>query len=180
MAKKKYYAVKFGTKPGIYETWAECEVQTKGVSGAQYKSFGSLSDAEKYMSGAEDEIDVQNNGLESENTVEQINNQVEEELQNLKFGEVIAFVDGSYSSNDEKSGFGVIIIDDKGVQTPLYKAFTKQLNEEFIKLRNVAAELEGVKEAVKWALAYSKTRIKIYYDYEGIGKWVDGSWKAVC
>lgn len=178
MAKKKYYAVKFGTKPGIYETWAECEAQTKGVSGAQYKSFGSLSDAERYMSGAEDEIDVQNNGLESENTVEQINNQVEEELQNLKSDEVIAFVDGSYSSTDEKSGFGVIIIDNKGVQTPLYKAFTKQLNEEFIKLRNVAAELEGVKEAVKWALAYSKTRIKIYYDYEGIGKWVDGSWKA--
>ena len=25
MAKKKYYAVKVGTKPGIYETWAECE-----------------------------------------------------------------------------------------------------------------------------------------------------------
>ena len=23
MAKKKYYAVKVGTKPGIYETWAE-------------------------------------------------------------------------------------------------------------------------------------------------------------
>lgn len=30
MAKKKYYAVKQGVKPGIYETWAECEAQTKG------------------------------------------------------------------------------------------------------------------------------------------------------
>lgn len=33
MAKKMYYAVKFGTQPGIYETWAECEAQIKGVSG---------------------------------------------------------------------------------------------------------------------------------------------------
>lgn len=30
--KKKYYAVKVGNKPGIYETWAECEIQVKGVS----------------------------------------------------------------------------------------------------------------------------------------------------
>ena len=49
MAKKKYYAVKVGTKPGIYETWAECEAQTKGFSGAQYKSFSSLSEAEQYV-----------------------------------------------------------------------------------------------------------------------------------
>lgn len=40
MSKKKYYAVKIGIKPGIYETWAECELQIKGVSGAKYKSFG--------------------------------------------------------------------------------------------------------------------------------------------
>lgn len=177
MAKKKYYAVKFGTKPGIYETWAECEAQTKGVSGAQYKSFGSLSEAEAYMTRS-DGVEIQSSDLESENIVEHINTQVEEEIQNLKPDEVIAFVDGSFSSSDEKSGFGVIIIDNKGVQTPLYKAFTKQLNADFIELRNVAAELEGVKEAVNWAIAYAKTKIKIYYDYEGIGKWADGSWKA--
>ena len=47
MAKKKYYAVKQGVKPGIYETWAECEAQTKGFSGAQYKSFGSMAEAER-------------------------------------------------------------------------------------------------------------------------------------
>ncbi len=55
MAKKKYYAVKIGIKPGIYETWAECELQIKGVSGAKYKSFGTLAEAEKYIAG-EDEI----------------------------------------------------------------------------------------------------------------------------
>lgn len=41
MTKKKYYAVRIGIKPGIYETWEECEAQTKGFSGAQYKSFGN-------------------------------------------------------------------------------------------------------------------------------------------
>ena len=177
MAKKKYYAVKVGIKTGIYETWAECEAQTKGVSGAQYKSFGSLTEAEKYMSGSDSE-EVQTDVLDDENVVEQINKQVENELRNMKSDEVIAFVDGSFSASEDKAGFGVIILDDKGVQTPLYKAFTKQLNADFLELRNVAAELEGVKEAVNWAIAYNKAKIKIYYDYEGIGKWADGSWRA--
>ena len=177
MAKKKYYAVKQGVKPGIYKTWAECEAQTKGFSGAQYKSFGSMAEAEKYMMGEESPASGETN-TESKESAEQINNQVEDELRRLGETEVIAFVDGSYSSTEEKSGFGVIIIDAKGIQTPLYKAFTKQLSAEFLELRNVAAELEGVKEAVKWAIAYNKSRIKIYYDYEGIGKWADGSWQA--
>lgn len=174
MAKKKFYAVKSGVKPGIYETWAECEAQTKGFSGAQFKSFGSMAEAEKYMTGAYTENKV----IDSNNSVDEINDQVEEEIRKLTEKDVIAFVDGSYSSAAKKSGFGVIIIDDKGIQTPLYKAFTEQYSAEFLELRNVAAELEGVKEAVKWAVAYKKDNIKIYYDYEGIGKWADGSWQA--
>lgn len=45
----KYYAVKKGKKPGIYQTWDECKKQTNGFSGAKYKSFNSLSDAEDYL-----------------------------------------------------------------------------------------------------------------------------------
>lgn len=177
MAKKKYYAVRCGVKPGIYETWAECEAQTKGFSGAQFQSFGSMVEAEKYMLGEQNVI-TELTSSESRVSAEQINDEVEEEIRILSEDDVIAFVDGSYSSTEQKSGFGVIIIDNKGIQTPLYKAFTKQLSADFLELRNVAAELEGVKEAIKWAIAYKKTRIKIYYDYEGIGKWADGSWRA--
>jgi len=177
MAKKKYYAVRCGVKPGIYETWAECETQTKGFSGAQFQSFGSMAEAEKYMLGEQNVITEPTNS-ESKASIEQISDEVEEEIRVLSEDEVIAFVDGSYSSTEQKSGFGVIIIDNKGIRTPLYKAFTKQLSADFLELRNVAAELEGVKEAIKWAIAYKKTRIKIYYDYEGIGKWADGSWRA--
>ena len=35
----KYYAVKNGRQTGIFESWAECEEQVKGFSGAVYKSF---------------------------------------------------------------------------------------------------------------------------------------------
>ena len=48
MAKKqKYYVVWQGNQPGIYDNWAECERQIKGVTGAKYKSYESRTLAEQ-------------------------------------------------------------------------------------------------------------------------------------
>lgn len=48
MAKKtKYYVVWAGQKPGIYRTWAECELHIKGFTGARYQSFESEAAARK-------------------------------------------------------------------------------------------------------------------------------------
>ena len=47
MANKKFYVVFEGKKTGIYETWAECQSQTKGVSGSKFKSFPTREEAEK-------------------------------------------------------------------------------------------------------------------------------------
>ena len=50
MAKKqKYYVVWQGNKPGIYDTWAECERQIKGVAGAKFKSYESRTLAEQAL-----------------------------------------------------------------------------------------------------------------------------------
>ena len=43
----KYYVVWEGLCPGIYDTWAECEAQVKGVAGAVYKSFKTLAEAKR-------------------------------------------------------------------------------------------------------------------------------------
>ncbi|MBB3111234.1 ribonuclease HI [Paenibacillus phyllosphaerae] len=51
MAKSKYYVVWAGRKPGIYTTWAECQKQTTGFSGARFKSFESKAEAEAAYAG---------------------------------------------------------------------------------------------------------------------------------
>jgi ribonuclease HI len=43
----KYYVVWVGAKPGIYSNWQDCQAQTVGYPQAKYKSFKSLSEAEK-------------------------------------------------------------------------------------------------------------------------------------
>lgn len=47
MAKQpKHYVVWRGRTPGIYDTWAQCEAQVKGVEGAMYKAFATRAEAE--------------------------------------------------------------------------------------------------------------------------------------
>lgn len=177
MAKKKYYAVRIGKVPGIYSTWDQCKEQTEGVSGAQHKAFSTLAEAEQYIQGTTetDSVITQNN---IEVPCEDLNAQVENRIAILAEDEIVAFVDGSYDVTEEKSAFGVIIFSHDGNKDILYKSFIKGLGEEFISLRNVAAELEGVKEAINWAIKYNKKKIAIYYDYEGIEQWATGQWKA--
>lgn len=177
MAKKKYYAVRIGKVPGIYSTWEQCKEQTEGVSGAQYKSFSTLAEAEQFIQGtAETDSVVTQDNVEVPS--EDLNAQVENRIAILSEDEIVAFVDGSYDATEEKSAFGVIIFSHDGNKDILYRSFVKELGEEFISLRNVAAELEGVKEAINWAIKYGKKKIAIYYDYEGIGQWATGQWKA--
>lgn len=49
--KKKYYVVWEGAKPGIYESWAACQLQIKGYPQAKYKSFSSKAEAEAAYAG---------------------------------------------------------------------------------------------------------------------------------
>ncbi|GBN10407.1 Ribonuclease H1 [Araneus ventricosus] len=48
MPKPGFYAVRVGRRPGIYMTWAECEVQVKGFPKASYKKFADLGSAEDF------------------------------------------------------------------------------------------------------------------------------------
>ena len=41
-----YYAVSKGREPGIYNTWTDCRLQTEGYSGAKYKKFRTLEEAQ--------------------------------------------------------------------------------------------------------------------------------------
>ena len=56
MDKQKFYAVRCGLIPGIYNTWDECSKNVSGYSGAEYKSFESREDAVKWLGEGDDSI----------------------------------------------------------------------------------------------------------------------------
>lgn len=45
--KQKYYVVWFGNPAGIFDSWKDCQLSIKDVSGAQYKSFLTFEEAKK-------------------------------------------------------------------------------------------------------------------------------------
>lgn len=47
--KMPFYAVARGHKPGIYQTWAECQENINGYARARYKKFATESEAKEFV-----------------------------------------------------------------------------------------------------------------------------------
>ena len=144
----KYYAVRKGRNPGIYTSWDSCLEEVKGYSGAIYKSFKTLDEANEFMTGTKDELDIGKNA-------------------------VIAYVDGSYNQKLKVYGAGVVYITE-GDEIELMKSF----DDDYHIHRNVAGEVKASELAIARAIEDKKNQIVIYHDYQGISSWATGEWKA--
>ena len=83
----KYYAVKVGRKTGIFSNWDETKSYVSGYSGAKYKSFKNLSDAQSFIGLGTNKINV--DGIES-------------------IKETVGYTDGSCV--DKVGGYGAVIL----------------------------------------------------------------------
>lgn len=147
---KKYYAVRVGKKPGIYETWEECKKQVFKYPTAQYKSFLTKEEAENFL----------NIGKSME---------VQEEIENLPF----AFVDGSFHAGTNTYGYGGFL-EANGQRYVLQGSGN---DAEMASMRNVAGEVFGSMAAIQKAIELEIPKIVIYYDYMGIEMWATGQWR---
>ena len=148
---KKFYAVKRGVRPGVYETWSACEPLVKGFPGAIYKSFPTRQEAEVFV------------GIES----------VTEESKHIDENMVYAFVDGSYNNATQVYGYGGFLMD----HGKRYVLQGHGDDPEMASMRNVAGEILGAMAAVKLAVEKGLPDLAIYYDYLGIEMWATGGWK---
>jgi len=174
MVKKKYYAVRKGLKVGVFETWDECKASVNGYSGAEYKSFSSLKEAQAFAC-----VGVTDNSLSKgcENLKETECCVVQNKLnRENEFEEDIVeiYVDGSYLRDTNEFSYGMVIITPEGEQ-----CFSEKFSdEELAAMNNVAGEIKGAEAAMRYAVSNDIKHIRIYHDYEGIAKWCTGAWKA--
>lgn len=180
---KKYYAVKNGRNIGIFLSWEECEKQVKGFKGANYKGFKTIEEAKTYLKEKNIKGSISNsvplNKL-SKNKPSLNASQHEKKTYALSedntlndFGEVYAFIDGSFNDKTKMYGYGGFLVShDK--EYILKGSFT---DKEGVMMRNVAGEIEGSMAAVRKAKELNETKLIIYYDYKGIENWATGEWK---
>lgn len=147
---KNFYAVKIGKTPGVYETWAECQNQIHGFSGAVYKGFSTREEAAAFVGG--------------ENSV----------LINQEETQAIAYVDGSYDSETNAFSYGIVLL----YQNREFHFSEKCIDSDLAEMNNVAGEIKGAEAAIQYCIDNKIPRLTMYYDYEGIAKWCNGEWKA--
>lgn len=148
----KFYAVRKGKKTGIFHSWEECKEQVSNYSGAIYKSFKTLTEAEEYLNG-------------------QLST---EEKEPAMLAENYAFIDGSFDAKNGIYGSGVVIVTNNKKITHKFAGNNSLVAE----MHNVAGELEAVKYVMKYCLDNNIKDITIYYDYTGIACWALGEWQA--
>ncbi len=82
-----------------------------------------------------------------------------------------AYVDGSYKCG--LCGYGVVIV---GQANNIVTKLCGHVGDEH-NMHNITGELKAAQKAVLWALE-NNVKVTIYHDYEGIGAWATGKWKA--
>lgn len=192
MAKKNFYVVKVGAKPGIYKTWDECKAQVNGFSGAVYKGFEKYDEAIEYYGVEENkntEIEITNTEtLQLQNNVDtHLSEKIATKHQDIKAGEntskknndlnlpeIYAFVDGSYNASTSVYGFGGFLM--KGDEKYILQGSGN--DPEMASMRNVSGEILGAQAAISKAIELGLDKLTILYDYMGIEMWPTGKWKT--
>jgi len=91
--------------------------------------------------------------------------------------EIIAYVDGSYNSKEERVGMGVVFIHPE-TKNVIHEVKEEIFDQGIKSMRNVAGELSAVIKAISWAMENGYKKVSIFYDYAGIEKWITGEWKC--
>ncbi len=146
---------------GIYDTWPACRAAVSGVRGARYQAVATRDKAEAMLRG---------------------------EGVTLAVG-LYAFVDGNHMG-----GVGVVLVEHDGqashvrqeISTSVHDAFrdagiaglasATDVSAALARLRNVLAELGALYVALR--LAPPSSAVTVVHDYEGVGAWIEGRWKA--
>lgn len=163
MAKKKIYAVRKGHKTGLFNTWAECQKATAGYSGAEFRGFTEKEEALAFLN------------METTKTVSGDKSKEEAGVVEVPENMVIAYVDGSFEKSIGRYAFGCVLLTPDGQEI---RESGSGSDPAGVAIRNVAGEMLGAMNAVKWAQENGYPAVEIRYDYEGVEKWVTGVWRA--
>ncbi len=151
---KKYYAFK-SEENKIFKSWDELQKYAEDKKNYKQKSFSTIEEAEAFLEGR----DIYGESVKEKS----------------KEGFVIAYTDGSYEEKISAYSYGALIVTPDGIEKELCGAGN---DPDLVSTRNVAGEVLGVIETLKWTYYNGYKKLLIYHDYEGLKKWVSGEWGA--
>lgn len=190
----KYYAVRKGKIPGIYRTWSECKDQVHKFSGAIYKSFKTLHEAQAFISPSEPKVTLVLPSYKEEPEIKVV---LDTKVTTTVTTKLIAllnkapnntkldiYTDGSHLKHQKNGHLG-------------YGAWCKYLGTEYKlsgnidedmlskeydiqgKVSNPTAEFIGFHQVLsKLTKAQPKLILTFHIDYIGVSNWMLGNWRT--
>ena len=160
-SRKVYVVTAPASIRGIYATWDACRAAVSGIAGARYQGVSNREIAEAMLSGE---------GLQLEPGL-------------------YAFVDGN-----AMGGIGVVLVEQRDAEPAVVREIATTVYDVFARagipgldarskitaatdaLQNIIAELGALYVALQEAPKGSA--VTVVHDYEGVGAWLEGRWKA--
>lgn len=136
-----FYAVHRGHQPGVYNSWPDCQKQTKGFPKAMFKKFKTKQEAEYFSKhGREEPLDSEPGQVLPVNEIDNIGNYT------------VVYTDGCARGNGKIGSYGGIGVwygddDSRNISEPLFG--TTQTNNRAELTAVVKALEEALKEAKK-------------------------------
>ena len=184
----KIYAVQRGKVPGIYFTWEDTRPNVEKVENSCFKSFYCNTDltknqvkkilAEQGIEAFDPESDLRRALNEAIAFIETKIELSYDEIDLSKL-ERYLFIDGSFNKNTGVYGYGgFLCYKNKNGEPAKIIVQGWEHNDEISKLRNVAGEILGVLQGCEFAKKLKLPDLVIFYDYNGLSRWVSGEWKS--
>jgi ribonuclease HI len=167
MAKKKYYAVAAGRKPGIYTDWFGpdgAQVQVLGFQGATYQGFATRQEAEAFLKAGRTTVKRSTGRNHSKKA------RSGDAFPPAADDRIVIYTDGSSLGNPGPGGYGVVIPSGNG-DRELSGGFRKTTNNRMELLACIVG-LEQFRSPAAVAL-YSDSR----YVVDGITKGWAKNWR---
>jgi ribonuclease HI len=164
--KIKYYAVKQGRAPGIYNTWfgpGGAEEQVRGWAGARYKRFASRAEASAWLGNLDNNKDAGADRPLKKSSSEARSDSFPEN--------VIIYTDGSCRGNPGPGGYGIVITN-RGKRKELSGGFRRTTNNRMELMACIVA-LETLKKPERIVLHSDSS-----YVVNGISKGWAKKWQA--
>ncbi len=172
--KKNYYVVRKGRKPGIYPLWEGSQgakAQVDGFTGAQFRGFATLPEAEAYLAGKELAPAASSYppplliGTET---------QADLTVPEVDPDTIVIFTDGACSGNPGPGGYGAIVRMD-GKEMELSGGFGCTTNNRMEMMACIMA-LQSIKQPSKVSL-YSDSSYVVNAVQKGWAKrWKANAW----
>lgn len=159
-AKKKFYAIAVGAKPGIYTSWPAAHAQVKGFPGAKYKGFATRPEAELWLENPPTHTPTAKKAKAAKNI------SMAPADTSPKAGEVTIYTDGGARFNPGPGGYGVVQI---------YNGETKELSGGYRHTTNNRMELMGCIVALR-DLEHRDKPVTVYSDSQYVVNGITKGW----